>query len=151
MRSATLALLCLPVTAAAQAADPLQCVRGGDVPLGHAPVDLGDGLVAQEHFAGSVDEVPDGVVDFAHCESGGRLLVALPPGEDGTRPQADDVIAVMQGAMAEDEEIPVERLATYFTSVGAPAQVRVSDAETCGCAVFYPDAVGDKTPWSAPE
>ncbi|QQA44201.1 hypothetical protein [Pelagovum pacificum] len=140
-----LALILAPGLALAQGE---QCLlTEGEQALTLAPVDLGDGMVAQEFLPGAIDGIPDGVVDFAHCESGGHIVVAMPENDQGNRPSAEMVIGIMEDAMANEELVPAQVLADGYTRAGAPAQVRQSTTETCGCSVFYPDAVGEKTPW----
>lgn len=144
-----LPLLLLPGLAAAQSPDAAQCVPTGDEArvLSEAPVDLGDGLVAQHYLAGADDEIPDPFVVFTDCASGGLIVVALPELEDGTQRTAEQVITVMTEAVESEEAISAADMAQLFSAMGAPAQLRQSGRESCACASFYPDLVGEKTPW----
>mgnify|MGYP006280283903 CR=1 FL=1 len=122
--------------------------RSGETPVSEAPIDLGEGFVAQHYFGEATDEVPDAFVLITECATGTRLIAAMPE-IDGERRTAEEIIGLMREALALDEPLTGQRIAAALTRSGAPAQLRSATTETCGCAAFYPDALGNKTPWSA--
>lgn len=108
-------------------------------------INMGQGLVAQEVFSDWVSHASR-EIQFQHCESG-RTLVVL------TRSlQAPDInvvvepdpYAVMRDALLSDYVFTLAEVAGMFSW----ARVVGSDGtESCGCAVFYPEQRGAKTPF----
>jgi len=134
----------------AQELEPQICVPVLDgVEVGEAPVDLGGGFVAQS-FEAVAGGLPDPFVMFTECDSGFRLIAARIEFPDG-RPAPEQLIDVMREALASGEPETGPDLVERFIDLGAPAQLRQSNAENCPCAVFYPEARGEKVPWEAPE
>jgi|AACY02.16.fsa_nt_gi hypothetical protein len=139
--------LAAPVALLAQELTPEACVVERDgAPLADLPVDLGSGFVAQYFHPGASDLVPDGFVMIAECASATRLVAGLPLTETGRR-TPEDVLTVMRAALASDEAQTGQQIASALTLIGAPAQLRSAESETCGCAAYYPEAQGDKAPW----
>lgn len=134
----------------AQGLAPEVCVPVLDgAAVGEVPVDLGQGFVAQG-FEAVAANAPDPFVMFTECDSGFRILAArieFPAG----RPTPEQVIDILREALASDAPQTGPQIVERFIALGAPAQLRRSDAETCACAVFYPEARGDKSAWEAPE
>lgn len=132
------------------AQEPEACVPMLDgVAVGEVPLDLGQGFVAQS-FEAAAANAPDPFVVFTECDSGFRILAARIEFPEG-RPAPEQLIDVIREALASDEPETGASLVQRFIDLGAPAQLRQSEAENCPCAVFYPEAQGDKTPWEAPE
>jgi len=150
-RLAALLLAALPAVAAAQdGVEPAQCVATADgTAFSDPPRDLGQGFVAQHYYAGASSQIPDAFVIIAECDSDAFLIAAMALLPEGQRRTADDIIGAMEQALASEEEVSGVDLAYRLTAIGAPAQLRRSDAERCGCAAFYPGMRGDKTPWEA--
>lgn len=148
MRGAMLTALAVMLAVPAVAQDLAQCVPGADAPLADVPVDLGQGIVAQHLYAGAVDVVPDALVLITDCESGGRIIAALPEIE-GQQRTPDEVIRIMATALEAEETFSAGDVAEAMTLAGAPAQVRMTAAEDCGCALLYPELRGDKPAWEA--
>lgn len=150
MRPGVPLLAALVAAGPALAQEPEACIPLRDgVALGEVPLDLGQGFVAQS-FEAAAANAPDPFVVFTECDSGFRILAARIEFPDG-RPAAEQVIDVMRAALASSEPETGAGLVERFIALGAPAQLRQSDSENCPCAVFYPEARGDKTPWEAPE
>ncbi|SLN41385.1 hypothetical protein [Roseisalinus antarcticus] len=146
---ALLAAAAGPVLADTAPADCVPLVDAAE--MSEAPLDLGQGFVAQHYFEGAAPQVPDAFVLFTECESGVRLIAAMPRLPDGSRRTAADIIGVMQDALAAERMVGGQELASVLTSYGAPAQLRASTTETCSCDAFYPGLQGDKTPWEPAE
>ena len=126
-----------------------QCVPG-DPPVAGLPVDLGDGVVAQELFPGTLEFTPHGVTLITDCASGVRIVAAMPPLEGGEQRTFEDVVTFMSNAMGIETVLTLGEVTNMMTAAGAPAQVRQTSNEDCGCAQLYPDLRGDKAPWEGP-
>ncbi|KAA9009728.1 hypothetical protein [Histidinibacterium aquaticum] len=146
------ALILAAGSAAAQAPAPEACVpMSGDEALSEVPQDLGQGFVAQAYTDAASEEVPDPFVVFTECESGFLLIAAQPELPNGERRTSDEIVGFMQEALASEVEFSGQDIAFRLTANGAPAQVRQSERQNCGCAAFYPDAGEGLTPWQPPE
>ena len=136
--------------ASAQEIGPEACLIDRDgAAMAELPVDLGDGFVAQSFAEGLVPRLEAPFVILNQCESDAFLLTRRPLLPDGERQGADEVIGAIRAALASEAEFTVLELARRLTALGAPSQLRQSAGERCGCAVFYPELRGDKTPWEA--
>ncbi len=109
--------------------------------------DLGGGLVAQSLHAGSEGDVSTHV-NFHHCASGGFIRATVSRSTDGEAYSAPtDPADLVREAIASPVTFDLEGVVELLRSRGIEAELLPSEFESCGCAVFYPELVGDKTPW----
>jgi hypothetical protein len=116
------------------------------------PVDLGGGWVGEGWSVTSAAGVESGT-DVSHCPSGNMLRVSESVvGADGAVTRAATALAVdvFREAIASPETISVDVLVADLAAGGAVSEAVPGflGLETCGCAVFYPEARGEKEPWA---
>jgi hypothetical protein len=148
--------MALPGVAVAQTA--AECGALAPEPAGengfmtHAvPADIGGGWVAQDWaFDGDVGGQTG--VDLMHCETDNMLrVVERATGPDGAVVQdaTIDAEAVFRAAVASPDVISIDDIVAGFREGGASvAPMEPDGRENCGCAVFYPEARGDKRAWA---
>lgn len=117
-----------------------------------APVDLGGGWVGQPWSVTSAAGAEFGT-DVSHCPSGNMLRVSERlVGTDGavTREATAPAIETFGAAIASPESISVDEIVAQLTAGGALSEPvpGFMGLETCGCAVFYAEARGEKRPWA---
>jgi hypothetical protein len=116
------------------------------------PVDLADGWVGQGWSVTSANGMESGT-DVSHCPSGNMLRVSESlVGIDRAVVRQSTVLAneVFRAAIASPDRNSVDDIIADLAAGGALSEPVPGfiGLETCGCAVFYPDARGDKRPWA---
>jgi hypothetical protein len=146
-------LACLP--AASIAAEPEECVRSttgfGRLGLTHLsvdlPRDLGGGFVEQHFHSGADGEVSTHA-NLDHCESGFSIRATMSRSNDsGTYEAPTNPADLLREAISSPETFELEEVVEMLRSHGIEAETRSSELESCGCAAFYPELRGPKTPW----
>lgn len=146
-------LACLPV--GALALEPQECARSvtgfGEHGLTHLsvdmPRDLGGGFVEQHLHSGAEGEVSTHA-NIEHCATGSfiRATVSRSTGSESYEAPADPAELVRE-AIGSPDTFTLDEVVELLRSRGIEAEMISTDFESCGCAVFYPELVGDKTPW----
>ena len=123
-------------------------VQNGDESFSTEPAeDLGGGIVMQEQIhrnggAGSNEQ------SFEHCASGKAIrAVYLSSGGQETIKADINPAELVRKAIAAKRVVSLQQLTSQMNRAGAAATLTDSNTETCGCARFYPDLRGTKTPW----
>lgn len=146
-------LACLPV--GALALEPQECARSltgfGRLGLTHlsaeAARDLGGGFVEQHFHSGAEGEVSTHA-DFEHCATGRSIRATISRTTDQEAYEAPvDPSDLVREAIGSSDTYTLEEVVELLRSRGIEAETVASDFESCGCAVFYPELVGSKTPW----
>lgn len=109
----------------------------------------GQGLVAQGWSTESPPFSGARGMSIEHCASGAGLNVTAQVwGEYGTTPEEVlNPLDVLRAAMASPEQITFDDLAARYQAEGMWVERTSSTGESCGCAAFYPELRGTKTPW----
>ncbi len=112
-----------------------------------APQDLGDGFVTH-HLETSEIEGSSTAALFEHCATGWEIRATIRRGGwEPTYEAPTDPADIVREAINSPETFKLEEVVAMLRSRGIEAEARSSDFESCGCAVFYPELVGDKRPW----
>lgn len=110
--------------------------------------DIGQGMVL-EGSIGTGDGYGSDRISFQHCESGQAIrAVSSTWDANGSVLPPANPYDIMMMAMESPETITLSAIADQMVAAGVDAELNTWDRETCGCAVFYPEARGDKAPWS---
>ena len=106
-------------------------------------VDLGGGMVATRYGDDGGDFGEEGMT-IDHCASGrGFRVITRLWGTDSSDMTLDqDPIAYVQAAQASSKAFSLEDLASTLRT----GMLYGPDGETCGCAAFYPELRGDRSP-----
>ncbi len=117
----------------------------GDFIAVQSVADLGQGFVAEVIDSG-IDGRSETRVDFGHCATGQGVRATTFAAEDGRTLQesAADPVPVMRSALAAAETLSLADVVARMHTAGIAAQTTSTEFQTCGCAVFYPEAIGDK-------
>jgi hypothetical protein len=152
--TAFVGLLVLPMAARAMEAD--QCIMSTtsiteDGGMSHfrvdAPHDLGDGFITY-HLEVSAIEGSSTATLFEHCATGRSIQATIRRGGwEPTYLAPVDPAELVREAIASPATFSLEEVVDLLRSQGIEAETRSSEFEECGCAVFYPELVGDRRPW----
>ena len=122
------------------------------------PTDLGNGIVAQSS-GGSTPLGEYSGWEATSCDAGRQLAVVFKEtdyvsGPDGLTGEnkivayrKDATEAFLAGAHR-IEAATLDQFEDLATRHGLVTRTKVDSSETCGCAVFYPELLGDKQPAS---
>jgi hypothetical protein len=141
------ASLLLPA-APAWAVEPQECLIGDPArPYADVPEDLGGGLVLQRFVQGEGDEELN-VSIVVFCPSS-EQIEAITRQNGRVTGSHDAVTASVLAALVSSEQVTMADLRDRVEATGTPTSYqRAHGTERCGCAAFYPELRGDKTPWS---
>lgn len=142
-----------PISAAAL--DRTDCVfdtREGSVVVSSNFVnDVGQGFVVQTY---QYSDRPNSSIDIIdHCPTGQRITADLANIGDylvTAETPLPTPREVLEDAMAASQVYSFEDVRALIEASGTPATLATLAMESCGCAVFYPQARGNRTPWSRP-
>jgi hypothetical protein len=153
MRAAfALTFVLLPATGMAQDGSTCrQSIFSQDLRIEVTDVqDLGAGIV-QQTSQGVRETSGSERVAFQHCASGQAINAVLATWDESGRVAAPaNPVDIMMAAMQSPDSLSLTDIVAEMTAAGVDAEVTTWDRETCGCALFYPAARGDKSPWVAP-
>ena len=152
--AALVSLLAHPMAAGATEAE--QCIMSTTTvseegEMGHfrvdAPQDLGDGFITY-HLQRSVTGEQSTTALFEHCATGRSIQATIwRGGWDAAYDAPADPADFVREAIASPETFSLDEVVVLLRSQGIEAETRSSEVEDCGCAVFYPELVGDRRPW----
>jgi hypothetical protein len=148
IRALAFAASLLLSAAPAWAVSPEECLMGDPArPYADVPEDLGGGLVLQRFVQGEGDdELNVSIVIF--CPSS-EQIEAITRQNGRTTGSHDSVMASVLAALASAERVTMADLRARVEAAGTPTSYQgAHGAERCGCAAFYPELRGDKSPWS---
>lgn len=133
---------------AAWAVAPEECLIGDPArPYADVPQDLGGGLVLQRFVQGEGDEELN-VSIVVFCQSS-EQIEAITRQNGRVTGSHDAVTASVLAALASSEPVTMSDLRDRVEATGTPTSYQSAhDAERCGCAAYYPELRGAKTPWS---
>jgi hypothetical protein len=110
--------------------------------------DIGQGMV-QELSRGSRETSGSERISFQHCASGQAINAVVSTWDENGSPVLPNPRDIMMMAMESATTYTMAEIVSQMTAAGVDANLATWDRETCGCAVFYPQARGNKSPWSA--
>jgi hypothetical protein len=152
--AATFVLAMIPLLpAAAMAQDARVCLESiysQDLHIEVTDVrDIGQGFV-QQLSTGSRPTSGSERIAYEHCASGQAISAVMSTWDENGRPVLPNPQDIMMSAMGSTATFSMADVVAQMTAAGVDARLMTLTRETCGCAVFYPEARGDKTPWVAP-
>jgi hypothetical protein len=148
--AAAMIALLLPVPVLAQDADRCwQSVVAQDLRIEVTGVrDVGHGFV-QEMSRESRRTSGAERISFQHCASGQTITAVMSTWDENGSPLAPaNPHDIMMMAMESSRTFAMGDVVAQMTAAGVDARLFTTTVETCGCALFYPEARGDKTAWS---
>jgi hypothetical protein len=148
--AAALIALLLPASTLAQDASVcLQSIYSVDLHIVVNEVrDIGQGMV-QQLSTGSRPTSGSERIAFEHCASGQAINAVMSTWDENGHPLPPaNPYDIMMMAMESATTFSMGDVVAQMTAAGVDAELMTLTVETCGCAVFYPEALGSKTPRS---
>jgi hypothetical protein len=150
--TAAIIAVMLPVAAVAQDGSVcLQSIYSPEMRIEVTEVrDIGQGMV-QELSTGTRETSGSDRVAFQHCATGQYVSAVMATWDaSGSALAPANPYDIMMLAMESPTAITLAEVVERMVAAGVDAELNTWDRETCGCAQFYPEARGDKSPWVAP-
>ncbi|MEO8242941.1 MAG: hypothetical protein ABI832_11535 [bacterium] len=153
MMRAMLSLVASLAASQAMALQPKACefetASGDDFAWAGPVTDMGQGMVMQAYGSRSVWS-SDTEVKFTLCASGQTLAsVSQTNTEQDSWSSPVNYFEVMRDAIASPQSFTLKDMESQIRAAGGNALFYSADTEACGCAAFYPNLRGTKTPWSS--
>ncbi len=150
-RAAAIIAVILPAAAVAQDGSVcLQSIYSPELRIEVTEVrDIGQGMV-QELSRGTRETSGTERISFQHCASGQAINAVMSAWDENGSMVLVNPRDIMMRAMESANTFSLAEVVAMMTEAGADADLSTWDRETCGCAQFYPEARGGKSPWVAP-
>ncbi len=100
-------------------------------------------------YVGEDDPSRKAIVVLEHCKSGKALVVnAISSDDDAAPNHVDNVRDAMDDFVYAQAPYTMKQIKSGLKGRGISSRIKTLKAESCGCANFYPEQRGKRTPYN---